>query len=94
LHRLLIFFKAFIPCAAHSLQNVIKDGLNFSEGYTELIKKVSKKIVSKSKFSHLIAEELRSYRVKFNKKNTTRWNSILFMVRSVLKVTPAQFLDI
>ena len=56
-------FKAFIPCAAHSLQNVIKDGLNFSTDYLKLIKKVSKKIVSKSKFSHLIAEELRGFKV-------------------------------
>ena len=56
-------FKAFIPYAAHSLQNVIKDGLNFSTDYLKLIKKVSKKIVSKSKFSHLIAEELREFKV-------------------------------
>ena len=37
--------------------------------------------------SHLIAEELSKLKVKFNKKNETRWNSILF-IDSVLKVTP------
>ena len=28
---------------------------------------------------------------KFHKKNVTRWNSILFMTRSVLKLTPAEY---
>ncbi len=41
--------------------------------------------------SHLIAEELSKLKVKFNKKNETRWNSILFMIDSVHKVTPNQF---
>ena len=50
--------------------------------------------MSKSKFSHLIAEELANLKLKFNKKNSTRWNSILFMVRSVLKVTRKQYQDI
>jgi hypothetical protein len=44
--------------------------------------------------SHLIAEELSKLKVKFNKKNETRWNSILFMIDSVLKVTPNQFKEI
>jgi Tfp pilus assembly PilM family ATPase len=29
-------------------------------------------------------------KLKFSKKNATRWNSVLFMVRSVLKATPQQ----
>ena len=44
--------------------------------------------------SHLVAEELSNIKVKFNKKNETRWNSILFMIDSVLKVTPIQLKDI
>ena len=44
--------------------------------------------------SHLVAEELSKIKVKFNKKNETRWNSILFMIDSVLKVTPIQLKDI
>ena len=44
--------------------------------------------------SHLVAEELSKIKVKFNKKNETRWNSILFMIDSVLKVTPIQMKDI
>jgi hypothetical protein len=65
-----------------------------SEKFTKLIQRVSRKIVSKSKMSHLVAEELSKIKVKFNKKNETRWNSILFMIDSVLKVTPVQLKDI
>ena len=31
---------------------------------------------------------------KFAKKNVTRWNSILFMCRSVLKLTPSDYREI
>ena len=73
---------------------MIKDAFKLNMNFNDLINKVSKKVVSKSKFSHLIAEELANLKLKFNKKNSTRWNSILFMVRSVLKVTREQFQDI
>jgi len=82
---------AYIPCAAHNIQLVIKDGLVFDAKITSLINKISKNIVSKSKFSYAIAEELRNLNIKLRTKNVTRWNSILFMVRSVLKLTPADF---
>jgi hypothetical protein len=36
----------------------------------------------------VIAEELRNLNIKLKTKNVTRWNSILFMVRSVLKLSP------
>ena len=70
---------------------VIKDGLKLSNQYTELISKVSNNIVSKSKMSHVIAEELRKLQKKLCTKNVTRWNSILFMIRSVLKLKPEDF---
>ena len=72
------------------LQNVIKNAFKLNDTYTVLVNKISKKIVSKSKFSHIIAEELADMKLKFSKKNATRWNSVLFMVRSVLKATPQQ----
>ena len=82
---------AYLPCAAHNIQLVLKDGLTFDEDYSKLITKVSKDIVSKSKFSTLIAEELRKLDKKLCKRVITRWNSVLFMVRSVLKVTVEEF---
>jgi hypothetical protein len=57
---------------------VIKDGLKLEDDYNKLIKHVSEDIVSKSKNSLVIAEELRKMNVKLNKKNVTRWNSILW----------------
>ena len=73
---------------AHNLQLDIKDGLNLNDDNTKLIQHVSSNIVSKSKNSSIIASELRKLYLKLNKKNVTRWNSILFMVRSVLKLSP------
>ena len=76
---------AYLPCAAHNIQLVVKDDLHLDEKYTKLIKKVVW-IVSKSKNCTSIAEELR----KLN-KFVARWNSILFMIRSVLKITPEEW---
>ena len=67
---------------------MIKDGLKLSQTYNDLINRISKDIVCKSKASLSIAEELRKLNRKLNKKNVTRWNSILFMIRSVLKLSP------
>ena len=82
-----ILEAAYLPCLAHNLQLVIKDGLKLSDDYSKLIQHVSTNIVSKSKCSSIIAAELRKLYLKLNKKNLTRWNSILFMVRSVLKLS-------
>ena len=82
---------AYIPCAAHNIQLVLKDGLTFDADFSVLINQVSKDIVSKSKFSILIAEELRSFDKKLCKRVVTRWNSVLFMIRSVLKVSIEEF---
>ena len=94
LNYFIILESSYMPCSCHNIQLVIKDGLNLSESYNLLINRVSKHIVSKSKFSILIAEELRSFNKKLSKKNLTRWNSILFMVRSVLKLSPSEFASI
>jgi hypothetical protein len=74
-----------MPCLAHNIQLVIKDGMKLDDESNKLLDHVSKKIVNKSKSSSIIAAELRKFDKKLNKKNITRWNSILFMVRSVLK---------
>ena len=48
-------FLAYIPCCAHNLQLVLKDGFKLDKTYENLLKKVSL-IVSKSKQSAIIAE--------------------------------------
>ena len=82
--------SAYIPCLAHNIQLVIKDGLKLSPEYIKLINHVAKDIVSKSKASLVVAEELRKLHKKLNKRNVTRWNSTLFMIRSVLKLSPEE----
>ena len=83
-----------MPCVAHNFQLIINDGLKLSLEYEALIEKVSKNIVTKSKCCVAIAEELRALHIQLCKKNLTRWNSTLFMIRSVLKLTPTDFQNI
>ena len=65
--------------------------LKLSSEYEALIEKVSKNLVTKSKCCVAIAVELRALNIQLCKKNLTRWNSTLFMIRSVLKLTPRDF---
>lgn len=85
---------AYFPSCANNLQLVISDGLNSDKSVIELIDRISSDIVSKAKFSNIIAEELRTFDKKLASRNATRWNSTLFMIRSVLKVTPTEFVAI
>lgn len=84
-------FDAYLACAAHNGQLVLKDGLKLDEAYTILIKKVSKDIVSKTRISLILAEEIRKIDKTLKNYVITRWNSILFMIRSVLKLTEDDF---
>lgn len=66
---------------------MIKDGLNSTDAFQALITKVAY-IVGRCRKSSAVQEELRNYRISLLKRNDTRWNSILFMIRSVLKLSP------
>ena len=55
--------------------------------FKALLKKISHDIVSKSRRHHIIAEELRKLSKHLHTATVVRWNSILFMIRSVLKLT-------
>ena len=83
--------KAYIPCAAHNIQLVLEDAFKGSSELTDLINKISKNVVKRSKYSHLLAEELRNFNVKFAKKNVTRWNSTLHMCQSVIRLSPQDY---
>ena len=82
---------AYIPFGSHNIQLVLKDGLNLNDKYTTLINRVSKDIVSKAKFSTVIAEELRKLNKRLHKSVVTRWNSILVMIRSVVNISNEEF---
>jgi hypothetical protein len=82
---------AYIPCLAHNIQLVIKDGLILNKQYEALIKHISEDKVTKSKSSLIIAGELRKLNVKLNKINESRCISLLFMIRSALKLSPDEY---
>ena len=79
-----IYF-AYLPCCAHNFQLVLKDGFLLDKVYEALLKRIDK-MVSKSKASSIVAEELRNLDKFLCKSIPTRWNSILFLIRSILKL--------
>jgi hypothetical protein len=85
---------AYEPCSAHNIQLVLKDGFEENPKLNDMIKRLSKNIVSRSKFSALIAEELRTFGKKFSKRVMTRWNSVLFTARSLIGVSQSEFTKI
>jgi len=79
-----IYF-AYLPCCAHNFQLVLKDGFLLDKVYEALLKRIAK-MASKSKASSIVAEELRNLDKFLCKSIPTRWNSILFLIRSILKL--------
>jgi hypothetical protein len=78
---------SYVACVAHHWQLVLNDGLKLDENYQLLINKCSKDIVSKIKKSTIVSEELRLLDRFVTNKNATRWSSILFMVRSIQRIS-------
>ncbi|RNA29590.1 zinc finger BED domain-containing 4-like [Brachionus plicatilis] len=74
-----------LPCCAHSLQLVIKDGLSCSTNLTTMINKISK-IVNKIHKTSFFVEILEELKLTVASANITRWNSQLKMIKSVLKI--------
>lgn len=72
-------------CFAHTLQLVIKDGLKKAGPINSVIKRCSN-LVAFTRKSTIAADVLR-YEKKLQKDNTTRWNSQLKMIRSVLSIS-------
>ena len=84
---------AYLPCCAHNFQLVLKDGFKLDKVYDNLLKRIAK-IVSKSKKSSIIADELRNLDKFLCKSIPTRWNSILFLIRSILKLSSSDLTQI
>lgn len=75
-----------IPCFAHTLQLVVKDGLKHTAGMTSVINKASK-LVTHVRHSSL-GTELFEGDTKFQARNDTRWSSVNKMLKSVLQADP------
>ena len=84
---------AYLPCCAHNFQLVLKDGFKLDKVYEQLLKRIAK-MVSKSKTSSIVAEELRNLDKFLCKSIPTRWNSILFLIRSILKLSSVDLAQI
>ena len=70
-----------VPCFAHVLQLVVKDGLQQATGISKVLSKISS-IVSHVRKS-ATASEVSENEKHLQSSNQTRWNSQLMMIRSV-----------
>jgi hypothetical protein len=82
-----------LPCYAHTLQLVIKDGLKGSASIRCSLEKVSK-IAALSHSSTLVSEHFEKIHVNIPKANKTRWNSQYETVLTVIGVQPTDLNDI
>ena len=73
-----------IPCFAHVLQLVIKDGFQQASSINEVLSKVS--TIVKHVRKSVNASEILGSEKRLQTANVTRWNSQLKMIRSVLRV--------
>lgn len=73
------------PCFAHTLQLVIKDGLENDGQIKQFLAKVAKLVSFCRKSTK--ATEVLSNELKLQMATCTRWNSQLMMIRSVLRVS-------
>ena len=73
-----------VPCFAHVLQLVVKDGLQQATGISKVLSKISS-IVSHVRKSATASEVLENEK-RLQSSNQTRWNSQLIMIRSVLRI--------
>ena len=81
---------AYIPCLAHNLQLVLKDSfIKCNDDLDSILNKCTK-FVTKCRNSTHIAEELRSFGKTLQKSVVTRWNSYLFVIRSINKLTKTE----
>ena len=82
----------FLPthqgCFAHTLQLVVKDGMKEAGSLNKVIAKVAG-IISYVRKSAIATESLSDFK-KLQPPNTTRWNSELTAIRSILAIPPSK----
>lgn len=82
-----------IPCFAHSLQLVVKDGLQETKTILTALEKVS--LIAKLAHTSLkFAEKLDSMKLSIPRAVITRWNSQFMCVERVLAIPSAELNDI
>ena len=73
-----------VPCFAHTLQLVVKDGLQHAGQVKSIIGKVAKLVAYVRKST--TASEILEGHLKLQMANQTRWNSQLKMLRSIIRI--------
>ncbi len=79
-----------VPCFAHTLQLVVRDGLKQAKPLHSVIAKASRLVAHVRKSTH--ATELFADFNRLQMANDTRWNSQLKMLRSIIQV-PSEVMD-
>lgn len=79
-----------IPCFAHTLQLVIKDGLQQAPSVKRVLGKVSGIVAHVKKSVH--SSEILESEKRLQTATVTRWNSQLYMIKSILRI-PAEKLN-
>jgi hypothetical protein len=82
-----------LPCYAHSIQLVVKDGLKGSTCVQSSLEKISK-IAKLSHSSTVVAERLENIQVCIPNANKTRWNSQYELVMTITGIQPSDLNDI
>ncbi len=82
-----------LPCYAHTLQLIVKDGLKGLTGIQSALEKISK-IAKLSHSSTTMAECFEKIQVCIPKANKTRWNSQYAMVMRVVGIQTSDLNEI
>jgi len=82
-----------LPCYAHSIQLVVKDGLKDSTSVQSSLEKISK-IAKLSHSSTTVAERFEKMKVHIPRANKTRWNSQYEMILAIVDIEPSGLNDV
>lgn len=83
----------FVPCVCHVLNTTLKDAFKSNEYVEESLKKMTS-IVGRARKSIAVAEQLSKFGKTLQKNVATRWNSILFVARSINNLKPEELKEI
>ncbi|VDI75847.1 Hypothetical predicted protein [Mytilus galloprovincialis] len=82
-----------LPCYAHTLQLVVRDGIQQTNQHLKNVVLKASQIISHIRKS-INASEILTSEKRVQAQNVTRWNSQLIMIRSILKIPESKLQEI
>ena len=82
-----------LPCYAHTLQLVVRDGINKENQHLKNVVSKASQIINHIRKS-INASEILEDEKRVQAQNVTRWNSQLIMIRSILQIPESKLQDI